>query len=250
VEEKLYQNAEWMREKYHAEHLHVDDIAKLAECSTTTIITWLPKLKIPLREQGIVPIYFTEEQLERLRKEDQQIGYSADLGYPDLPFIVNDPSKLSLFLKEALGWRGFFRKVACVDQYDDKVTVIQHYRVQNRMNYGYTVGPKIRVFDVGPVVDYKTYIISEEWRQKSLAIRKRVGKCQMCGARSFLSAHHNTYKTLGEEDEYDITVLCDGCHKLFHTRSKVLDNPGPREWIDLSAREMKKLKWKEQRHTP
>jgi hypothetical protein len=31
-----------------------------------------------------------------------------------------------------------------------------------------------------------------------------------------LDVHHNTYERYGDESTFDLVVLCDRCHELFH----------------------------------
>jgi len=73
---------------------------------------------------------------------------------------------------------------------------------------------------------YDIYIQSEAWKIKSKAIRFRFGnKCQVCNKsadEATLHAHHRTYERLGRELPEDLTVLCESCHDLYH--SKVLIN--------------------------
>lgn len=70
--------------------------------------------------------------------------------------------------------------------------------------------------------DYKTYIKSDEWKQKAKSLKEKAGwRCQLCnkpGNEKTLNAHHRTYSTLGNEDN-DIIVLCEECHKNFHKRN-------------------------------
>lgn len=36
-----------------------------------------------------------------------------------------------------------------------------------------------------------------------------------------LDVHHRTYERLGQEQEYDLTVLCHRCHSLFHSVGRI-----------------------------
>jgi hypothetical protein len=222
VEEKLYQNAEWMREKYHTEHLHVDDIAYLAECSSTTVLKWLPKLDISIRECGVFPVYPTEELLRKMTRRNQEIIRLLDW-YPNLPILYDDESKLKPFLKRVIRWRrGFWERLSYISQHGNEVVVAQYYREQNASNFGDLRGPQVMIFSLEEGLDYENYIGSEKWRQKSTALREKVGKCQLCGRKTLdlLRTHHNTYENLGQEEEYDLIVLCEDCHRLFHSQKK------------------------------
>ena len=68
--------------------------------------------------------------------------------------------------------------------------------------------------------DYKTYIRSDEWRDRATAAKERAGwRCQTCNVpdnQAVLHAHHRTYERLGNEEPNDITVLCAECHAKFH----------------------------------
>lgn len=93
---------------------------------------------------------------------------------------------------------------------------------------------KFRVFpDDGYSYSYETtyreYINSADWRFK--ADRFRAAKnytCEKCGQnnddyysgrRSYeieLHVHHRHYKTLGNERQEDVLILCKMCHSLHH----------------------------------
>lgn len=64
--------------------------------------------------------------------------------------------------------------------------------------------------------EYHEYVNSDEWRQKSDE-RRKGERCSLCNRRSkIMHAHHRTYVRCGQENFYDLTVLCDDCHNLFH----------------------------------
>ena len=73
------------------------------------------------------------------------------------------------------------------------------------------------------MADYHEYINSPEWRIKAEAAKERAAwRCQVCNddpPRNHLHAHHRTYERLGRELPEDITVLCDYCHRLYHSAS-------------------------------
>ena len=67
-------------------------------------------------------------------------------------------------------------------------------------------------------VDYDAYIQSEKW-QKVRRERFRLDgfKCQICGAKKNLQAHHRSYERLGQPGEvYDLITLCHNCHMMVH----------------------------------
>ncbi len=66
---------------------------------------------------------------------------------------------------------------------------------------------------------YQEYLQSDFWKQKSDKAKERAGyKCQVCNSPDNLQTHHRTYTRLGFEKDEDLTVLCDGCHSLFHAK--------------------------------
>lgn len=81
---------------------------------------------------------------------------------------------------------------------------------------------------------YKEYLQTPHWKRKREAKLRAVGRrCQVCGRSSgTLDVHHSTYDRLGEELEGDLTVLCRGCHGLFHEHRR-LGPPGhlTLEWV-------------------
>lgn len=66
---------------------------------------------------------------------------------------------------------------------------------------------------------YGEYLASDVWKSKrDDAITMAGGTCQLCGERpESIDVHHNTYSTRwGEEGQECLTVLCRGCHSMFH----------------------------------
>ena len=66
-------------------------------------------------------------------------------------------------------------------------------------------------------IPYEDYLNTNHWK----ALRKRkLGqsryKCQICASTDKLVVHHNTYENRGCENDADLVVLCDVCHKKFH----------------------------------
>lgn len=65
--------------------------------------------------------------------------------------------------------------------------------------------------------NYKEYLNSEEWKLKSETKKIENPRCSLCNRKSeALHAHHRTYARLGNENSFDLTVLCNECHDLFH----------------------------------
>jgi 5-methylcytosine-specific restriction endonuclease McrA len=65
---------------------------------------------------------------------------------------------------------------------------------------------------------FAEYRVQPEWQARRTATLARVGyRCQVCGERDArLDVHHNTYDRYGDENAFDLTVLCAGCHERFH----------------------------------
>jgi len=73
-------------------------------------------------------------------------------------------------------------------------------------------------------LSYEEYLQTPEWkerRKKALSYAKH--RCQVCNSREDLNVHHRTYERLGEELPSDLTVLCHGCHGLFHHNRDLTD---------------------------
>lgn len=66
---------------------------------------------------------------------------------------------------------------------------------------------------------YDDYLRSWVWRSKRRrALRRFDGACAVCNASSGLELHHRGYAGLwGHEDDSDLTLLCSGCHGLYHS---------------------------------
>jgi 5-methylcytosine-specific restriction endonuclease McrA len=67
---------------------------------------------------------------------------------------------------------------------------------------------------------YLEYLRSDKW--KKIAAKKRKGsknKCQLCGnGKSILHVHHVNYDHVYKERLSDLIVLCEKCHKKFHSK--------------------------------
>ena len=70
-------------------------------------------------------------------------------------------------------------------------------------------------------VAYRGFLASAFWRELSARKRARVGRCERCGRRGGLQAHHHRYpEDWFDTTERDLTVLCADCHARAH-RKKV-----------------------------
>lgn len=64
---------------------------------------------------------------------------------------------------------------------------------------------------------YQEYLQTDEWKETRLKALKRADfKCQVCNRPDKLNVHHRTYENRGNEQNRDLTVLCEDCHKLYH----------------------------------
>ncbi len=65
-------------------------------------------------------------------------------------------------------------------------------------------------------INYKEYIQSDEWKEKSKKWILEAGACERCSSGYGLTCHHKDYKNLGHERRKDVMVLCWNCHKKYH----------------------------------
>jgi 5-methylcytosine-specific restriction endonuclease McrA len=64
---------------------------------------------------------------------------------------------------------------------------------------------------------YQEYLVSELWQDKRKWILKVFeNKCQNCGSKEKLEIHHKNYDSVGNENQHDVTVLCNKCHRGKH----------------------------------
>jgi 5-methylcytosine-specific restriction endonuclease McrA len=65
---------------------------------------------------------------------------------------------------------------------------------------------------------FEEYRMQPEWQARRTASLASAGhRCQTCGEADVrLDVHHNTYERYGDELVFDLVVLCDRCHALFH----------------------------------
>jgi 5-methylcytosine-specific restriction endonuclease McrA len=85
-------------------------------------------------------------------------------------------------------------------------------RAKHKAKIGRQIRPPVQV-------NYQAYILSDAWRAKADAAKKRAGyRCMLCNSHRDevqLECHHRTYERLGHEEPEDLTVLCADCHGLF-----------------------------------
>jgi len=68
-------------------------------------------------------------------------------------------------------------------------------------------------------LSYEKFLESSYWFAVSQKAKSNAGmRCQVCNSPNKIQVHHRTYQTHGREHKFmlDLTVLCDGCHGLFH----------------------------------
>lgn len=70
--------------------------------------------------------------------------------------------------------------------------------------------------------DYKNYLFSAKWKAKRLEIyNERRCKCERCKKPLNINefqVHHKHYKTLFNENNEDLELICVPCHKKHHNR--------------------------------
>lgn len=77
--EKIYQNEEWLREKYWEEGLTMHEMADEANCGSTTIKRWMDKHDIERRNGGAQYVRPAESKLRRLYfEEEMTVGEIAE----------------------------------------------------------------------------------------------------------------------------------------------------------------------------
>ena len=97
---------------------------------------------------------------------------------------------------------------------------------------------------------YHTYLKSDVWVQMKLdLIHIRGNKCERCGAKrqfKYLHLHHLTYERVFNEEQFDLELLCAGCHLAEHGIKNPKKKPQPRYKKKLSKAD--KLINKDVRH--
>jgi hypothetical protein len=70
---------------------------------------------------------------------------------------------------------------------------------------------------------YADYLLTPHWQNmRQGALERAQYRCQVCNASKSLHAHHRTYERRGHENQEDLIVLCENCHKLFHDNGKLV----------------------------
>jgi 5-methylcytosine-specific restriction endonuclease McrA len=65
---------------------------------------------------------------------------------------------------------------------------------------------------------FAEYRMQPEWQARRSATLARAGyRCQTCGENDVcLDVHHNAYERYGDENTFDLVVLCRSCHQKVH----------------------------------
>lgn len=69
--------------------------------------------------------------------------------------------------------------------------------------------------------NYDIFLRSSYWRCiRKIKLEQAGGKCQICGSKTNLNVHHNTYAHHYKEHKHleDLVVLCSDCHSTFHKK--------------------------------
>jgi 5-methylcytosine-specific restriction endonuclease McrA len=69
---------------------------------------------------------------------------------------------------------------------------------------------------------YREYLKTSEWQEiRARKLSECAHRCQVCSSTRSLNVHHRTYERRGAEDMGDLTVLCLGCHQIFHEQGRL-----------------------------
>lgn len=82
--------------------------------------------------------------------------------------------------------------------------------------------PKKKKGNILGDMTYGQYINSWNWKEKSGYIKHLAGyTCERCKRKlptGRLDVHHKNYKSIGNENQEDVEVLCRECHRKEHGR--------------------------------
>jgi hypothetical protein len=81
------------------------------------------------------------------------------------------------------------------------------------------LGTLLRKHFVG--LPYPEYLQTPHWQEvREAALKAADYRCQVCYSPDKVQVHHRTYDRRGRELPSDVTVLCDTCHGLYHSRMR------------------------------
>jgi 5-methylcytosine-specific restriction endonuclease McrA len=68
---------------------------------------------------------------------------------------------------------------------------------------------------------YLRYLNSDKWAKTRRRALERAGfRCAKCQRSKRLHVHHLTYARFGNENDEDLQVLCERCHRALHRDRK------------------------------
>lgn len=71
-------------------------------------------------------------------------------------------------------------------------------------------------------LEYSDYLNTPEWISiRKIIIERDNGRCRVCDSTRILHVHHRRYCVRGTETGDELTTLCQSCHHLFHSKSKM-----------------------------
>ena len=92
--------------------------------------------------------------------------------------------------------------------------------------------------------EYARFLQSDFWINLSRTKRDQIGRCQHCGSKRHLQAHHVFYRSDWYQTQLaDLKVLCRVCHEIEHGIRPKLKPPQPTR---RKRRHKKQPKWMRQ----
>lgn len=114
--------------------------------------------------------------------------------------------------KKLLYWHSILICQSCKDTHEQKSRIA-------RKEHNLKIEARLIELKTMP---YREYLQTPEWKATRKQKLKRANyKCQLCNAGGVLNVHHRTYERRGNEDDNDLIVLCQPCHEIFHSESKL-----------------------------
>ena len=84
---------------------------------------------------------------------------------------------------------------------------------------------------------YNEYLKSNEWQNKrKIVFETKWEYCEKCWSIEKLNIHHWSYKKKYNEPIRHLFILCDICHKDFHTKYKI--------WKSMLNKTLNFIHWK------
>lgn len=99
------------------------------------------------------------------------------------------------------------------------ITRIKTKDVKGKFIYIYNIYENPCLSNEYKIMPYKEYLQTDHWKQtRKKALKKAKYKCELCGSKENLNAHHKTYERKGNELPEDLIVLCEICHSTHHNK--------------------------------